>query len=327
MSKDFRLVEPKLPQATKTQRIENTAWEICIVCKDNTSEVLQCPAESSRSDAGVGYVRFEENFMRFKELGVLPVKIEVERLDNGSGISNNLLKNKAKWHKSCNLKFNSTKLERAEKKRRNNEAAEDTSTKKYTRLSAPSVLNSKDVCFFCDLPSKHEKFHQASTLQLDARVRKCALDLQDKRLLPKVSSGDKVAQFAQNHAKCLAALYNQAAKQKIECNEETGSSAIIHGIVLAELLAYIEDLKHDDDVTPVFKLANLVKLYENRLTQLGLKFNQGQGVHSTRLKNRILSNFSDMSAYKSGRNVVLAFNKDIKIFSCKPSASTMMRML
>ena len=120
-----------------------------------------------------------------------------------------------------------------------------------------------------------------------------------------------VAQDAQYHVKCLTALYNQAGKQKIECNEKTGSSAIIHGIVLPELLAYIEDIKHDDDVAPAFRLANLVKLYENRLTQLGLKFNQGQGVHSTRLKNRILSHFNGMSAYKSGRDVMLAFNKDI----------------
>eukprot|EP00112_Aurelia_sp_Birch-Aquarium-sp1_P023326 Seg6900.2 transcript_id=Seg6900.2/GoldUCD/mRNA.D3Y31 product="hypothetical protein" protein_id=Seg6900.2/GoldUCD/D3Y31 len=129
MSKEFRLVEPKLPRTTTGQIIENIDWERCIICQDNTSEVVQCPADSSRSDAGVGYVRFEENFMRFKELGALPVKIEAERLDNGSGISNTLLANKAKWHKSCNLKFNSTKLERAEKKRRSNDA-EEPSTKK-----------------------------------------------------------------------------------------------------------------------------------------------------------------------------------------------------
>ena len=40
-----------------------------------------------------------------------------------------------------------------------------------------------------------------------------------------------------------------------------------------------------------------------------MEFNQG--VHSARLKNRILFHFSDMSAYKSGRDVVLAFKKDI----------------
>lgn len=209
MSKEFRLVEPKLLRLTTLQRIKNIDWEKCIICQENTSDVLQYPADSSRSDAGVGYVRFEENFTRFKELGALPVKIEAERLDNGSGISNTLLVNKAKWHKSCNLKFNSTKLERAEKKSRSNDATEIPSTKKYTRLSAPYVSSAKDVCFFCDLPSS-EPFHRASTFQLDARARKCALDLQDKRLLAKLSSGDMVGQDAQYHAKCLAALYKQA---------------------------------------------------------------------------------------------------------------------
>ena len=75
MFKEFRLVDPKLPRTARGQRIENTDWERCIMCQENKSEVLQCPADSSRSDAGVGYMRFEENFKRFKELGALPVKI------------------------------------------------------------------------------------------------------------------------------------------------------------------------------------------------------------------------------------------------------------
>ncbi len=40
-----------------------------------------------------------------------------------------------------------------------------------------------------------------------------------------------VAQDAQYHAKCLAALYNKAAKQKKKYSEETDSAAIIHGII------------------------------------------------------------------------------------------------
>ena len=96
MSKEFRLVDAKLPRTARGQRIENTDWERSIIYQENKGEILQCPADSSRSDAGVGYLRFKENFKRFKELGALPVKIETERLDNGSGISNTLSENKTK---------------------------------------------------------------------------------------------------------------------------------------------------------------------------------------------------------------------------------------
>ena len=52
--------------------------------------------------------------------------------------------------------------------------------------------------------------HRASTLELDARVRHCALQLQDKPLLAKLSAGDMVAQDAEYHVKCLVSLYNRA---------------------------------------------------------------------------------------------------------------------
>ena len=58
-----------------------------------------------------------------------------------------------------------------------------------------------------------------------------------------------------------------------------------HGIALAELIAYIDEARTDDNVAPVFKLADLVRLYSTRLEELGLK--QRDHPHSTRLKNRI----------------------------------------
>ena len=62
-----------------------------------------------------------------------------------------------------------------------------------------------------------------------------------------------------------------------------------HGIALAEVVAYINEarLRMDGTVAPVFKLADLVKLYSTRLEQLGVK--QHDHPHSTRLKNRILA--------------------------------------
>ena len=90
----------------------------------------------------------------------------------------------------------------------------------------------------CNGPSStSESLHKASTFRLDASVRKCALNLQDDRLLAKLwSAGDLVAQDAQFHARCLASLYNRASS----LNSKAGKDSVSHGIILAELVTYME---------------------------------------------------------------------------------------
>ena len=43
--------------------------------------------------------------------------------------------------------------------------------------------------------------------------------------------------------------------------DEENPDMVSHGIALAELIAYIDECRTDDDVAPVFKLADLAKLY------------------------------------------------------------------
>jgi len=51
-----------------------------------------------------------------------------------------------------------------------------------------------EQCFFCGKPAKaSESLHHASTLDLDAHVRQCALQLQGQNLLAKLSAGDLIA--------------------------------------------------------------------------------------------------------------------------------------
>ena len=61
----------------------------------------------------------------------------------------------------------------------------------------------------------------------------------------------------------------RAAALKAEDNRDQ-SDNFNHGIALAELVAYIDDLRMSADVAPVFKLSDLVKLYSSRLEQLGV---------------------------------------------------------
>ena len=59
-------------------------------------------------------------------------------------------------------------------------------------------------------------------------------------------------------------LYHKA--QVLESKDtQSRTDMFSKGIALAELLAYIEQARMDEDVAPVFKLADLAKLYSKRL--------------------------------------------------------------
>ena len=310
MASKLQIVDPEFqPTAGPSERVQPTDWTRCILCQEVTSESLQCPAADTRLCAkGSGYLTLSQNILRFHNLHALPMPIDIRRLDDGCGIEQSLQKHKAKWHKLCSIKFNTTKLQRAEKRQSTKDDDPLTKPKKFTRVNDPHERARQDVCFFCDETSSTDKLHNASTFQLDSRVRKCALNLQDDRLLAKLSAGDMVAQDARYHARCLARLYNKDTALQDKMQSDT-SYNISHGIAFAELVTFIEELRMDEKIAPVFKLSDLTKLYSSRLEQLDIE--HSSRVHSTDLKNRILAQFPDMSAHKEGREVFLAFNQDI----------------
>ena len=120
-----------------------------------------------------------------------------------------------------------------------------------------------------------------------------------------------VALEAKYHAKCLASLYYHASMVQKEQKSTEDIDNMLYGIAFAELVTYIEESRLEDarTIAPVFKLADLSKLYSSRLDQLGIK--QESRIQSTRLKQRILAHFPDMRATKKGRDVLLVFDEDI----------------
>ena len=100
---------------------------------------------------GSGYKTIIELLVGFKRIGCLPSSINLSRLDDGSGIEETLKRYEAKWHDSCRLLYNSTKLKRAEKRKKSQEEANDDDTgclKKFTGKSEKRA--SIETCFFCD---------------------------------------------------------------------------------------------------------------------------------------------------------------------------------
>ena len=81
----------------------------------------------------------------------------------------------------------------------------------------------------------------------------------------------------------------------------------VYPLTFSELLAYITGTRRSDGLTD-FRLAVLVNLFKHRLEQLGLG---APDVNSTRLKEQILAKMLEMEAFKNGRDVTIAFRKDI----------------
>ena len=128
-------------------------------------------------------------------------------------------------------------------------------------------------------------------------------------LLGKLSAGDMIAIDAMYHAKCLAALCNKVNRKQFG-DDFDNTEKQLHGIALAQLVAFIEEAYLDsENEIPLFKLADVVKMYSLRLQQLGVTIN-GR-VHSTELKNGILASIDDLTSYRKGRDVFLVFNSDI----------------
>ena len=294
--------------STCDDSMNGTNWNICVFCQENKpNETLQCPAESKRPNKGAGYETIAGNIVQFHELGFLPMKLNVSRLDNRSGIGNTFLCNKARWHKNCYLRFNSTELNRARK--RNSSAAMlsdegvSSSVCKHTRSSTPLPTTSEEkLCFFCDQrAAQKDPLHKASSFGMNSRVRRCALALQDHALIAKLSAGDMIAIDAMYHLSCLASLYKKESALYKEDNENDFIKQA-KGIALAELVAYIEDTRETPEKPPIFKLSDLAEMYNARMEQLTM---EAYTVHSTRLKDRILWRIPDMQACKKGRNTYL----------------------
>jgi len=131
----------------------------------------------------------------------------------------------------------------------------------------------------------------------------------DTELLARLSAGDMVALESKYHDKCLVSLYNHARKQKTQEMRETDEEKVLSGIAFAEVVMYIEEARLDDSTAPVFKLADLGKMFSARLQQLDPS-PRGR-VNTTRLKNRLLNHIPDLRTHTQGRDILMMFDQDI----------------
>ena len=118
-----------------------------------------------------------------------------------------------------------------------------------------------------------------------------------------------VALDAQYHPQCLIVLYNRIRKVQSTGPQDSDQEHAMSAVVFAELALYIEETRQDEETATVFRLADLVHLYQSRMEQLGVQLDTR--VHSTRLKQRLLSQFPNMRAHTKGRDILMAFEEDL----------------
>ena len=70
---------------------------------------------------------------------------------------------------------------------------------------------------------------------------------------------------------------------------------------------YLEETHAEEEIAPVFKMADLARLYKCRLEQLNVN-NAGNSAHEARLKNRLLEALPELSAHTDGRYTILTFS-------------------
>ena len=312
MAKNVQLFTPvNYNQPGSTRKPVQIDWSLCCLCQENKKDVPLQEPKSTGLDTLAFYI------IEFHKINELPHNLNMNHINDGSGISQTLFKNNAKWHKNCKNSYCEEKFKRA-KGRLNKRKAEYDSTDcpsgvKTRRKDKPIPASNKEICFFCEETSKKDNLIEALTSNVDAKVRKYVHELGDKRLIGKLSSGDMRAIDAMYHLKCLMKLKNKYVsrlREKKKCDKQNLTLSN-DAIAFAELVAYIEDTREIKDVTFIFELNILSAMYKKRLAELNNIDIRQTNVHSGRLKTKLLKHIPDLRSQKKGKQSMLIFSQDI----------------
>ena len=285
---------------------EETNWNRCFICqKEIRNEKVVDPRNKINCNVNDVYEKLAENIHKLVSTNNLPKSLNLNRIDNGSGILLTFKNKNPVWHRSCVKQFESYKVKR--KCTENDTASDTTSKRKSARIENDITFDHiKQVCFFCDKNGEENKLSEVTTFQLDYRVRKCVEIINDNLLSAKLNGGDLIAQEAKYHPKCLVGIYNKT--RYAQANNVSNEYQTKCGVALAELITYMQE-SADAQEGIVFRLADLSDLYTKRLKQLGIEVESR--LRSTTLKERLLMHLPGLKEFKQGRDVLLSFEKNI----------------
>ena len=277
-------------------------WNLCIICQKNTTEPLKCPLHNpiASGDQTGPYESFLANVGQFRSINALPTPIFFEHHESAESFA----MHNVSWHKSCYLKYNNSKLAKACK--RKSTWSEDGPERKRSKRQATTI----NSCMFCEKGSEESCLHQVLTFDADTSIRAMVTELQDTRLLAKISDvGDLIAREAKYHLKCLMNLrnrYRSHIRKSSQLTQEISDEKLNESRAFMELTSYIE--KAVDCGTLLFQLSDIHSMYVNRLEDFGIN----KQINKTRLKVDVLEKFPEAQEQLDGKNIIIVFEQGMK---------------
>ena len=234
-----------------------TDWAKCCLCQMDLKECLISPCSNPNKGADDGYSLLARNIPQFQSVNQLPIKLDPARFDDGSGKQETLKTNQAQYHVSCRILFNSTQLQRAQKRKRPSGDGDENNSSS-NKVSRRSPTHQKAECFLCE--EQGGEVREAMNMKLNKRINECAKTFSNGKLLAKLSAGDVVAQELKHHPTCLVALYNRERAhlhelKDLKKTEEMERNAA-YPIAFSEVVTYITETKvaSESSNPPIFQL-------------------------------------------------------------------------
>lgn len=257
-------------------------WQLCILCQKQSEEVLVCPLANPVASRREGaYTEIISLASQFKAIGAAPHP-DVELPDVES-----MKKNNASWHKSCRQLYRASALQHA--KKRHNEGL--LPVRKRSRRSSTPV--NRNMCIFCSNETNAAD-HSFQKVELTQQIHEKAVALGEEHIVALLAEGDLVAIEAKYHRNCYTG-FNR--RYNAICKQETASENL-EATTENELLQFIKE-----EITggrSIFALQDLTDMMTERLEQHGIQ----KTVNRTRLKERVLEHFPDLTEEKGIRDRV-----------------------
>ena len=288
---------------TKKSEID---WLKCVVCQETFRAGQDKSIPDGKSKGQSGYVQLIEALVELNEFGKLPSGVDIERMNDGSGILQTLEKNNAGFHRLCKLDM-TKKLKRFKEKnpkRKSNDNSIESCSPVKTRRTLGSAPQEKGICIICEEPTVIDgklEVNCASTKGLDRRIREMAIDLNDRKLMAKLVPGDVIAINVSYHKNCYTNLFNRWRGKQRSLKRIKNDKISIEALVLAELVAFIEEARQDGQILS-FKLSELTSQYKNRIAEIKQVDTKEVQVRVTTLKDRILRQIPELEEHKGKDN-------------------------
>ncbi|KAF5283005.1 hypothetical protein FQA39_LY04876 [Lamprigera yunnana] len=216
---------------TTVNKRKTTNWTLCCLFQQDIRKDLLCPYEKECHHKAYEVLEVDLENIVDNEVS-MPLDVNVECLDDGSGIVNTMKTNKVTYHNGCRTLFRSGMLQRQLKKREMDSGNVGAAVSpKKTRLSYKSTLNrEKAQCTYCEKyegEGDEQIYHVSSANCVHARLNTTS------------NAEDAQAWDIHYHASCYIKLKTEA-RAATKSSRSTFHQQTYDPLIIAQLLALVK---------------------------------------------------------------------------------------